>query len=329
MRQLDCAIDILYKTRMPEEKKPIPKYVRIVIGVIFGGCLGLAIAVFLPPGDAGPDFEVVRKTKHLEIYTNLEPKPLDHYERLFEGFIKVFSERYFEVNQKRRLKMYLIGNQDNYREFVKANFPRHTTPFGFFSASKNMIVINLSRGLGTATHELVHHFRHVAFARRPPTWVDEGFASFFEKFIGYIDDQGELHIYLGYFSNWRFPDTQARLASIGLKTLTSFNSKDQGVARTVMLFLHRKNLLVKFIRRAKDGCRKDCLAELSEIYGADLATFERDWKAWIAAQTDLRDIKMVPLAFISNQESWDSWLESNKDRYSWSDEQQRYVPLEK
>jgi hypothetical protein len=53
--------------------------------------------------------------------------------------------------------------------------------------------------------------------REPPRWVNEGFAAFFEKFIGHLDPQGNLTFSFGYFSNWRFPITKAMVEDLSLR----------------------------------------------------------------------------------------------------------------
>jgi hypothetical protein len=293
--------------------------------VVIGAGIGLGIVLL---NSAEDDFglPLTRHTRHFEIHTDLEPGSLDHYVRVFEGFFDVFDERFFRITQPRPLRMFLFSTQAGYLAFRNQHFPRNSTPYGFFVARLNLIVVNLSSGLGTATHELVHHFCRVSFVRRPPDWVNEGFASFFEKFIGHIDRNGKLQISFGYYSNWRFPDTKSRLDKFSLRRLASFTSADQGAARSLMLFLHRRGLLVKFINRVRLGCRSDCLSELSEVSGMDLDSFERKWKGWIAAQPIDSDVKMVPWAFVTTAEGFEDWWQRNKSWLEWSDEQQRYLP---
>jgi hypothetical protein len=302
-----------------------PKAIRIALAIFIGAGIGFLITLFLP-GEGESPLPIARHTPHLEIRTDVEGEELDHHVRVFEEFFRVFSERYYPVTQKFPLRMALFATTEGYRKWVDKFYPGTDTPYGFYQSNQNIIVVNLSSGLGTATHELVHHFRWVSFARRPPPWVDEGFASFFEKFMGYLDEDGKLHISFGYFSNWRFPETRARVNSLRIRQLVNWTPADQGVARSVMLYLHRQGLLEKFIRRARAGCRSDCLDELAEVTGKDLTTFEREWKAWIAAQTDRRDVGMVPRSFVVTPERWQNFLKTNSDRIVWSEEKKRFVP---
>ena len=119
------------------------------------------------------------------------------------------------------------------------------TKYGFYSGLKNnIIVVNRASGLGTATHELVHYFIDVGFPEHPPVWIDEGIATFFEKFIGHFDDSGKLNISFGYFSNWRFPITKKKINKLSLKQIINSKDMSQCAARSFMLFLHKKSFLL-------------------------------------------------------------------------------------
>ena len=133
------------------------------------------------------------KTEHFKIYTNLGTENTQYYTDVFEGFFDYFNNHYFEIGQKKRLNVYLFGDPYTYDTFVRTF--KGYTPYGFYMGpADNIIVVNCDSGLGTATHELVHHFIATSFERRPPKWIDEGIATFFEKFIGHLDAEGNLDI---------------------------------------------------------------------------------------------------------------------------------------
>lgn len=179
------------------------------------------------------------KTEHLHIYTDLESDSARFYADFFEGFTTYFKENYFDFCQEgarassretktsllakilalfgltrkhmtqralpspdRPLDVYLFRNRLRH-EFYLIREGGPATRHGYYSPHENLIVVNLASGLGTATHELVHHFVARGFNRAQcPQWVDEGFAMFFEKFLAHFDEQGKLTISFGYFSNW-------------------------------------------------------------------------------------------------------------------------------
>jgi len=49
-----------------------------------------------------------RQTEHFHIYSDLDSASLNYYEQFFEGFFKYFNREYFEIGQKRPLKVYLF-----------------------------------------------------------------------------------------------------------------------------------------------------------------------------------------------------------------------------
>jgi hypothetical protein len=273
--------------------------------------LGIATARYLPPPASLP---VLKETEHFAIHTNLGPGELEHCARFFEGFVGEFERRYFPVEQRRRLRMFLFADAASYRAWVRERYPSYS-PYGFYLNRSNVIVVNLESGLGTATHELVHHFVAVAFREPPPTWVNEGFATFFEKFIARLDQYGRLEISLGYFSNWRFPATKRRVEKLSLAELAASEDVDQCAARSLALFLHRGGLLERFVDRVRVARGAgDCLGLLEEVCGKPRAEVEREWKDWVRAQPLDADVLLVPRAFCKNPQEWDAWWAANRER---------------
>lgn len=266
-----------------------------------------------------------RKTKHFHFYTNLDVNSLDYYEQVFEGFYSYFNKNYFRIRQKRPLKVFLFKDTESYEPFARKARKSYTR-YGFYMGrKKNIIVVNRQSGLGTATHELVHHFTAVSFASKPDKWVREGIATFFEKFIGHLDSEGKMTISFGYFSNWRFPKTKKRLDKISLKNLIASRKPDQCVARSLMLFLHKKGVFKPFVKQMRVK-RNDPTGAvtLQKVYGKPLAEIEREWKVWIKAQPVDDNVKLVRLAFVKTDQQWKAWWKENKSRLYWSEKEHIY-----
>jgi hypothetical protein len=175
----------------------------------------------------------------------------------------------------------------------------------------------------TAAHELVHHFLTVGEIHRHPDWVNEGIPEFFEKFMGYIAGDGQLHISFWYFSNWRFPAAKAKIGEYTLPKL--FQQFEPSLAGSFILFLHRQGCLRKFVHELQAG-GKDAKPEeiLAAVYGQPLGVIEREWKAWVAGQAIDADVNLVPLAFVKTEPEWQAWLRENKDRLVWDEKLARY-----
>jgi len=155
------------------------------------------------------------------------------------------------------------------------------------------------------------------------TWVTEGIAAFFEKFIGHIDANGRLHISFGYFSNWRFPITQAIIGRASLKDL--FQTSDQNLARSLMLFLHDKGDLQDFVREVHRGGKSSQPVKILErICGLTLPAIEREWMVWVSRQPIDETVNLVPEAMVLPQDEWSVWWQKNKDRLTWDEIHLRY-----
>ncbi len=264
-----------------------------------------------------------RITEHFEICSNLGERQLDHQALFFEQFFQHFEERWFPVPQSRRLRLFLFAATDSYEAYVRDNFTGYTN-YGFYSGDHNLVVINLETGLGTATHVLVRHFIAVAFARSPPPWIEDGFAAFFEKFLGHIDETGKLHISFGYFSNWRFPQTKAVGPRLSIEALARASDVDQGAARCLMLYLHKQGVLRRFIDAARTHDGSDYTALLCRAAGRSLDELEQDWKGWIEWQPVDANVLLVESSFVKSHEEWARWWQANAHRLYWSEEERIY-----
>jgi len=265
-----------------------------------------------------------RTTPHFRIYSNLDSQSVNYCEDFFEGFYGYFEKEYFRIGQKQPLKVYLFKDTGSFASY--ASTYRYAGPYGFYlGPRKNIIVANCDSGLGTTTHELVHHFIAVSFARRPAKWVEEGIAAFFEKFIGHFDGEGKLTISFGYFSNWRFPTTKRLIRFFNLNDIISSKEPDQCAARSLMLFLHKKGLFKSFVR--KISVRTDDPTgsiTLKEIYGKSIAEIEGEWKEWVRSQPIDENVNLVESAFVLTESEWNKWWEANKHRLYWDDSEQIY-----
>jgi hypothetical protein len=288
--------------------------------------LGHATVVHSKSGNAPPEvLSNQRLTNHFHIYTDLDSNSLDYYEQFFEGFVDYFEEYYFKIRQKRPLVIYLFKDESSYKPYAETARGSYTK-YGFYlGLKKNIIVVNRASGLGTATHELVHYFVDVGFLEHPPAWIDEGIATFFEKFIGHLDDDGKLNISFGYFSNWRFPITKKRINKLSMERIIKSEDPDQCAARSLMLFLHKKHLFANCVKKWRIA-RKDPtgVMVLEKIYGQSIAQIEQDWKTWVRSQPIDENVKLVPWAFVMPQKEWDRWLNANKDKLYWNEEENIY-----
>ena len=265
-----------------------------------------------------------RQALHFDIYSNLDTETIEYYVQFLEGFYYYINEEYFKIGQKKPLKVYLFADFNSYKwyaERVNAN-----TAYGFYMGKhENIIVVNHESGLGTATHELIHHFIATSFARKPAKWVNEGIATFFEKFIGHLDDEKKLYISFGYFSNWRFPLAKLTVKAIDLNEMIKAKRPEQCAARSLMVFLNKKGVFKDFVREiSKEKKDRDGSTTLERVYGKPITEIEKEWKEWMEQQPIDDDVLLVPAAFVLRKSDWEKWWADNQDRLYWSEDEQIY-----
>jgi hypothetical protein len=168
---------------------------------------------------------------------------------------------------------------------------RPTTPFGYYSARHQALIMNIATGGGTLVHEIVHPFIRANFPACP-SWFNEGFASLFEASA--VRD-GRL---VG-LTNWRLPGLQAAIRDrrtlpfanlLGLGNAefyadpTDGYNRHYGQARYLCYYLQEHGLLQKFYREFSTHAAEDPtgLRSLQRVLGTDdLAAFQARWEAWV------------------------------------------------
>ena len=255
------------------------------------------------------------------IHTDLSESQAKHYAAVFEGFYNYFGTNYFPLAQQKKLVMLLFSKTADYEAFHAPGKP--PSPFGYYQPARNTLVVNVERGLGTAMHELVHHFQTVGGMDHHPDWINEGIPMFFEKFMGHVANDGTLHLSVGYFSNWRFPIAKEKIGSFTLRRM--IDEGEPCLASSFMLFLHKKGHMRRFVQqlqaKGKEAKPEDILVG---VYGQPIATIEREWKEWIAGQLIDGNVNLVPLSFVKTEPEWAAWWQANKDRLVWDEAQGIY-----
>jgi len=265
-------------------------------------------------------------TRHFNIHTNLDFERLDYFEKLFEGFYEYYDREFLEIKQPERLEVFLFDGPRYYGPFARHLTGPDYTPYGFYVPSMNIIVVNADTGLGTLTHELAHHFTDCAFDYRPVQWINEGISTYFEKFIGYLDEEGKMHITFGYFSNLRLPQAKEIIHEFTFSELIGRGGFPQSLIRTFVIFLHKKGKFKDFVRAAAAGSLDDPfgLGAIEKVYNKPLEEIEAEWKKWVLELPMDDDIFLVDEAFVKTPEEWEKWWGENEERLYFSPEEQIY-----
>lgn len=259
------------------------------------------------------------------LHTDFEPERAEHHRRVLEGMWTWFEQHWFPVPpQPEPLRVLLFADSKVMQTWNESH--GWSPAMGRYVQSSNagdLLVVDLETGIGTAFHELVHYFLRCA-CRHPRTpFVEEGVASFFEKFLGHVDEGGTLDLTVGYFHPFRFMQLKAKYEKLHVPDLWTAAEADYEVARSFMLFLHRRDQLLPFVRalHTADG---DGRRELEQITGRSLEELDEEWHAWVAAQPFVvgSDVFLVERSLIMRPAEWQQWLSDNKERL-WFDAQLR------
>lgn len=162
----------------------------------------------------------------------------------------------------RTITVYLFRDKDSYQHNARALFGETPdTPFGYYSARFNALVMNISTGGGTLVHEMVHPLLATDFPG-VPAWFNEGLASLFEQC-------GESQDRIVGFLNWRLPGLQRAIANGTLGSLSKLMSTTSGQfygpdaganyaqARYLLYWLQEQGLLHEYYRRFRANHAKD------------------------------------------------------------------------
>lgn len=268
-------------------------------------------------------------TKHFNIHTDLDFERLDYYEKFFEGFYEYFDREVFKITNPERLEVYLFNDLKYYEPFAKYLCGPNFTPYGFYFPGRNVTVINADTGFGVITHEIVHHFEYCTFEEEKAEWIYEGISTFFEKFIGHFDEEGDLHMTFGYFSNMRLPQTIENQDVFDLLTLFTHRGISQAHIRSFMMFLHKQGKFYEFAR-AVSQTKNDPygLIALGQVYGRPYdevaKEVQQQWEEWVRSLRTDNEVFLVEESFVKTPEEWDKWWSANRHRLYFSEDQQIY-----
>ncbi len=200
-----------------------------------------------------------------------------------------YKAAYFTKDPKEILDIWLFKDDASYRGHCQSIFhDTPDTPYGFFSPTYKALIMNISTGGGTLTHEIVHPFVAANFPACP-AWFNEGLGSLYEQ-CGEVD--GQVHG----FTNWRLRGLQAAIPKKrvpSFKTLCSttdeqFYREDRGTnyaqARYLCYYLQEHGLLNKFYHRFHADHADDPTGynTLKAILGRDdMDAFKKEWEAWV------------------------------------------------
>lgn len=208
---------------------------------------------------------------------------------IIRGTVTRLKLDYFAKDPAKILEIWLFKDEISYRKHAKEFFnDEPDTPYGYYSPSQKVLVMNIATGGGTLVHEIVHPFVEANFPNAP-AWLNEGLGSLYEQ-SGTVDG----HIY-GY-TNWRLNGLQNGLRkkivptfkALTSMTDTEFYREDTGTnyaqARYLCYYLQEKGLLRKFYKDFVTNQKTDPTGyrTLQTILGErDMTAFQKRWESFV------------------------------------------------
>ena len=196
---------------------------------------------------------------------------------------------FFQHDPDEILTIWLFKDDASYRTTAKRIFGSEpTTPYGYYSAADNALVMNISTGGGTLVHEIVHPFVRSNFPSCP-AWFNEGLGSLFEQ-----SDERNNHI-VGK-TNWRLRGLQRAIRDKEVRpfsdlTATSdeeFYTRDEGTnyaqARYLCYYLQERGQLTHFYQDFVSNHKDDPTGykTLTKTLGeADMLAFQAKWEKFV------------------------------------------------
>ena len=213
--------------------------------------------------------------------------------RTAEGTVKwavdSIKKDYFEKDPEHIIDIWLFKDPESYQKHNLELFKsKPGTPFGYYSSTNRVLVMDISTGGGTLVHEIVHPFMESNF-EACPSWFNEGLASLYEQ-----SSSRNGHI-VG-LTNWRLRGLQltvedGRLPSfekLCSTTTREFYDDDPGTnysqARYLCYYLQEKRKLVKFFHQFRKNVGTDPTGyeTLKKVIGRkDMDKFQKDWERYV------------------------------------------------
>jgi hypothetical protein len=200
---------------------------------------------------------------------------------------------YFDREPRTPISLLVLSCDDAFREALeRAGHGQQPEYSGLYVRSDRTVLVNLSAGAGTLTHELTHALAH-ADCPDLPEWLDEGLASLHEE-----ADFGPDGLHLIGRDNWRIRFVQEADRRGCLEPLDQLLSRpfarrtsaalDYALARYLCLFLQERGLLPAYYRKCRSLITVDPTGRLALerlFSGRSIDDVDREFREWLRLRT--------------------------------------------
>jgi hypothetical protein len=195
---------------------------------------------------------------------------------------------YFEDDPQHIIDVWLFKDPDSYKKHNLELFnSKPGTPYGYYSPTHRVLVMDISTGGGTLVHEIVHPFMASNFDACP-SWFNEGLASLYEQ-----SSTRNGHI-VG-LTNWRLRGLQLTiqddrlpsfedLCSTTTREFYNGASSNYAQARYLCYYLQEKGLLITYFHKFRENAADDPSGyeTLKKVLGRDdMDRFQNQWEKYV------------------------------------------------
>ena len=207
--------------------------------------------------------------------------------------VERLKREYFPRDPAEIIDIWLFRDRASYTNHSVQLFNLNpVSPFGFFAADQQALIMNISTGGGTLVHEIVHVYLRENFPACPP-WFNEGLASLYEAAA---DKDGHIRGLI----NWRLKGLEQSIREgktipfqqLTAMTETEFYGGSNGTdysayyaqSRYLCYYLQEKGLLQKYYREFAAGVKVDptgyeTLRRVLQV--KDMVAFKKQWEDWV------------------------------------------------
>ncbi|MHC4831414.1 MAG: hypothetical protein ACYTFT_13845 [Planctomycetota bacterium] len=237
----------------------------------------------------GPGFHILVEKPFVVVGDESEAMVKKRAAGTIRWAVKHLKASYFAKDPEHIVDVWLFKDKASYeKNAIKLWGEKPSTPYGYYSPSERVLVMNISTGGGTLVHEMVHPFIESNFPDCP-SWFNEGLASLYEQCQ---EKDGKIRG----LTNWRLANLQKLIKREELGSLTSLlkTSRRQfyrgaggdsyAQARYLCYYLQESGKLRAFYHGFVKDASGDStgLTTLKRVLETeDLAGFEVKWRAWI------------------------------------------------
>jgi hypothetical protein len=234
----------------------------------------------------GPGFTIILQKPFVVVGDESPEVVKMRAEKTVGWAVKQLKSNYFSKDPKAIIDVWLFKDRESYLSNCdKLWNETPSTPYGYYSSRREVLVMNIATGGGTLVHEIVHPFMAANFPGCPD-WFNEGLASLYEQST---EKDGRIHG----STNWRLAGLQKAINRHRLQTFRELTQRDfygdddgtnYAMARYLCYYLQNQGELRTFYRRFHKNVDTDPTGYQTlqaVLKTKDMTQFQKGWERYV------------------------------------------------